>query len=193
LEPGLQRFCHRYAVEESRPDSSEDPVTAYLSKKWHQTGYGIELHRPDGDWLYAPPPYRARPIFHARLRLSSHQKHAVGSPAGLIYRLKFHPILNNSLNVAEFLDSTRALHDDVIHIVLSPVDDTVTVTVPGVYGVERTGDILGAFLYAGRECSMSRWRRTLKRKLDWPQYVLWPSDPLGIYFDGFPGPIFDYE
>ncbi|WP_438032049.1 hypothetical protein [Sorangium sp. So ce204] len=192
-DPGLQRFCSRYTTGKVPRGPIDDPVTEYLSAKWSRVGYGIELNRPDLDWLYAPPPYRGRPMFHASLRLLTHERYTAGSAVGVIYRLICHPMSAGRMNLADFLDSTRALHKHIIHIVVSPVDDEVAVTVPAVHGVEGTGDILGAFLNAARDCSRSHVVSKLTSKLDWPQYVVWPSDFLAPFVGGYSGPVFDYE
>ncbi|WP_437279476.1 CHAT domain-containing protein [Sorangium sp. So ce375] len=192
LEPGLRRFCSRYSKRKIPLDPADDPVTERLSRKWHRLGYGIELSRPDFGWLYAPEPHRASPLFNASLELCTHDNYERGSAAGVIYRLGLHPMRRGRLNLQELLESTRDLHEDVIHIIPSPISDTATITVPAIIGLERTVEVLAAFLNAGRESSRHQHVRAVVNPSNCSDYIVWPNDPIAFFLEGYSEDVFDY-
>lgn len=183
IDAGLRKFCRRYSYAVA---PHTDPVAEDLEASWEGTGRGYEMHRPDRDWLYAPHPHRMKPLMHASLDLL-----ATPAMTGRIYSLTISPGLKQHLCVAQFLASTRKLHDKVIHLIPTP-NFEVTVRIPAVLGTETVVSLIESFLSAGLDSATDNdnpdWRL---RPLDWPEYVLWPNHSLAFYDDDVPAPLIE--
>jgi hypothetical protein len=192
IDKGIHRFCSRYTVGRRPRDSADDPVTEHLAQSWDDIGYGIELCPPDGKWLYAPPPNRQRPLLHARLEWLTHACYARASLQGIIYRLTTSAPVSGTIDVVDFLEGTRSVHKDIIHILLTS-DHEITVTIPAVHGTERTAELVSIVLSASLNSSRSHTWRNLKRaRLDWPEYVLWPDHVLTFFTAECQAPVLDF-
>jgi hypothetical protein len=184
FEPGIRRFCERYCVGKLPTDPADDRVTEELAKTWENNGYGIELRRPDDGWLYAPGRHRNDPLLNARLDLLTHANHECGSLKGVIYRLVFSNLKSRGrFDIVRFVESTKGLHKNIIHILLPSPKDDPALTIPAVHGPEATAELIAKFLRAGLENRDSGSGASLDRaRLRWPEYVLWPNHLL-TFFD----------
>jgi hypothetical protein len=159
----------------------DDPVTEQLEDSWEGIGYGYELYRPDGGWLYAPGHHRTQPLMHADLDIATHNRYKVDSTEGIIYKLEIRPSLMKKLNVSDFLSSTRRLHSEVIHIIVKSEND-IAVTIPAIHETEKVVELLGAFLSAGINSSRSSISPGLEGlRAEWPENILWPDYLLSFY------------
>jgi hypothetical protein len=192
MEAGIRRFCSRYTVGEVPRDPADDPVTDQLAQSWEHIGYGIELWRPNGHWLYAPPPNTQRPLLNAKLELLTHTRYSRGSLEGTIYRITTWAPLPGRIDVVAFFERTKSIHKDIIHILLSSTDDEISVTVPAVHGIEQTMELIATVLSAGLNSARSHtWRNLDRLQLEWPEYVLWPDHMLTFFTDECHSPILD--
>lgn len=190
MDPGVRRFCSRYAVPKQSRNPDDGLVFASLKSNWETTGYGIELSYGNA-WLYAPGVHRMQPLMNASVDLLPRGDHEPGSLKGLIFSLYIHG-KSGHLDAAEFYNQTKALHGHVIHIKLSQMTNELTVTIPGIHGVERTTELIRLFLSAGLECSRRMMPRILNRQeLEWPEYVLWPDHLLTFYSDEIQQPVLE--
>ncbi len=190
LDPGIRRFCSRYATGKVPKDAADDLVSAELEASWEHNGYGIELKRPNG-WLYAPEPHRWHPLMNAGLAMLTHKRYERGSTTGVVYALTIHG-KHDCLDIIGFYESTRQLHGEIIHIMLSRSTAEVTVTVPAIRGPAETADLIFSFLSAGLNCSRGPSGRPVVRdQLEWPEYVLWPDHLLTFYCDDIQQPVLD--
>lgn len=193
MELGIRRFCTRYTAGKMVADHADDPVTENLSKMWDgRTGYGIELHRPDNGWFYAPEPHRMNPYINADLSLLTHNNYVRGSLKGTIYRLSLRSNHNHKFSTKQFFLRTRSFHEKLIHLFI-PVDlDGVTVTISAIHGINETTEIIAKLLDAGRNCIHSLASNNLdEEKSIWPEYVIWPDDILSMFDPEIPEPILD--
>lgn len=192
LEPGLRRFCARYTSAKVLTSSLDDPITQRLATAWEHIGYGIELERPDGGWLYAPEPHRGNPKMNATLQLMAHERYERGSPEGVIYCLTMPSLINEPIDIIKFLDSTKRLHKDIIHFIIPPHSRQISVTIPAIHGIDATTELVAAFLSAGRDAPHAVHNQDLKRaRVEWPEYVLWPNHILSVISDHTTDPIID--
>lgn len=179
LEPGIRGFCERYTVGNIATELEHDPVSAELEKTWEHVGYGIELLRPNGGWLYAPGRHRQNPLMNAELHLLTHKNYKRGSLEGVIYKLTFGHNRQGKFDNRSFIENTEGLHKYIVHILLSAPEFAPAVTIPAIHGVEATAGLLGNFLRAALENSSSHSVRELDRdRLKWPEYILWPDHML---------------
>ncbi|WP_437587910.1 hypothetical protein [Sorangium sp. So ce1000] len=192
LEPGLRRFCIRYTNGKIPSSPIEDPVTQRLATSWEHVGYGIELECPDRNWLYAPGRHRSNPKLNATLRIMTHEGHKHGSAEGVIYRLTLQSNTGRQLNVVEIIDSTRQHHNHIIHFLISPSVESLSITVPAIHGVDTTANLVAAFLRAGINCTHSVTNQDMRRAhLEWPEYVLRPNHMLSFFFEEMVNPVVD--
>ena len=192
MEGGLRKFCDRYLVGKIATVPDHDPITEHLASSWSQFGYGIEMENPNGGWLYAPPPHTHNPLINARLQLLTHSNYKRGSLVGVIYKVTVSASIKNSVDAATFIESTKALHKDIIHIFLSPLGHDISVTIPAAHGIASTSELIGAFLSAGLSSARSHSVRKLDRaRLKWPEYILWPDHMLTFYDADMREPILD--
>lgn len=194
MEPGIRRFCNRYTQGQILSNSSLDPVSTALKNIWEDIGYGIELMYPHG-WLYAPGHHRMEPLMNGRLDILTHQNYSPHSFEGIVYRVTVHRGNRNDRysDTVQLFDSTRSLHNDIIHFLISSLGDEVSVTIPAILGVERTTELVSAFLRAGLEACCGFAKSVDIGKLDWPEYVLWPNHMLNIFCDEIQEPILVLE
>jgi hypothetical protein len=181
FDHGVRQFCLRYGVGLASETSSKDPVSALVSEHWEDWGRGFELHGPHG-WLYASAPYRYDPFAHAELSVHAHPLYQQGTVAGLIYRLHMFVSRGRALDLASFLQCTKGLHSEVLHIEV-PSEHAVNVVLPAVAGTSETAKLIAAFLDVARNSVGSRSSVPLlqRLRLEWPEYVLWPNHPLCFY------------
>jgi hypothetical protein len=173
MESGIRRFCSRYMAGKA---GEADPVATHLEQVWPTIGYGIELHRPDNGWLYAPPPHRMQPRLHARLELLTHMIYQPNSLEGVIYCLVIQPAFDKKINIKDFYVATKSLHKDIIHIMLPADGDAICVTIPAIHGIKETAEIIAAFLSAGLNCALSSFVPSVEElRTEWPEYILWPD------------------
>ncbi|HEV7223554.1 MAG TPA: hypothetical protein VGN42_12685 [Pirellulales bacterium] len=183
LEPGIRGFCERYTLGKIATEPDHDPVSAELEQSWEHVGYGIELLRPNGGWLYAPGIHRRSPLMNAELQLLTHNACNGGSLEGVIYKLTFGHNRKGQFDNRSFVENTRGLHKDIVHILLSAPGFAPAVTIPAIHGVEATTELLGNFLQAALQNNSSHSVRELDRdRLKWPEYILWPDHML-TFFD----------
>lgn len=178
MEPGIRRFCNRYTQEKILLDPSHDPVTNALALIWERVGYGIELMCPGG-WLYAPGHYRDNPLMNARLEILARNP----SLEGIVYRVSVQRGKRSGQpsDTVQLFECTKHFHADIIHFLISSFGDEVSITVPAILGVEKTTDLIGDFLRAGLEASRGYPQSMDTTKLEWPEYVLWPSHMINIF------------
>lgn len=188
LEPGVRRFCSRYTQGMMLRKPEDDLVGKALEVDWNARGYGVELDRLNGDWLYAPEPHRQRPRLNATLDFMSHERYTPGSLDGVVYAVRMH-CLDTPIDYGQFLLRTRHLHRDLIHIILLS-EHQLTVTIPGVLGVEKAADLVFETLSAALNSRTSSAMRLTKRP-DCPEYVLWPDHWLAFYSDDMVEPVLD--
>ncbi|WP_437595777.1 hypothetical protein WMF28_24685 [Sorangium sp. So ce590] len=192
LEPGLRRFCARYTSPKIPTNPLDDPITQRLATSWERIGYGIELHRPDHGWLYAPEPHRRSPKMNANLQLMTHDRHERGSLDGVIYCLTMPGLVNKPIDIIRFLNSTERLHKDIIHLIISPDSRQISVTIPAIHGIDFTTELVAAFLDAGMNAHHAAHKQDLRRaRAEWPEYVLWPSHILSVISDYTADPVID--
>jgi hypothetical protein len=194
MEPGIRRFCARYTVAKFPSDPTKEPVSEALELAWDHVGYGIELQKPHG-WLYAPLPHRMDPLMNARLEVLTHHKYSAGSSQGVIYQVT---AVSNTpkrpIDTVALFDSTRRLHGDIIHFIISSPHDGISITVPAVHGTEKTTSLISDFLQAGLQASRGGSPAPLDRKkLEWPEYVLWPDHMLAFFLPEIQESILDVE
>jgi hypothetical protein len=188
MEPGIRAFCERYCTGKVSRDPADDLITQHLEKSWEQVGYGIELKTPNG-WLYAPREHRQQPLMNATLDLLTHKKFTKGDLAGVIYRVRFG--FRDGYDTLGIVESTKGLHKDIIHILLSS-HDAPSVTIPAIHGVETTTHIVVSFLSAGLNNRWGHRARNLDRaKLNWPEYILWPNHMLTFFDEDMTEPVLD--
>jgi hypothetical protein len=190
MEPGIRRFCSRYTQGLVFSDVSKDPVFTALESDWDHRGYKTELLRGNCGWLYAPHPHRMDPLLHASLDVLAHPECTSHYPVGTVYAITMNAH-SQRLDAVQFFDRTRALHNEMIHIILSPDSTRLTVTIPAIHGVEKTTDMVLDVLYAGVACSRGYVPVLLREKLNWPEYVLWPDHLLSFYSDDINEPVLD--
>ncbi|WP_437784491.1 hypothetical protein [Sorangium sp. So ce1097] len=194
LEPGLRRFCARYTSPKIPTNPLDDPIVQRLAATWERIGYGIELERPDRGWLYAPEPHRGSPKMNAILQLMTHERHERGSLEGAIYCLTMPSLVNEPLDAIRFMDSTKRLHKDIIHFIIPPNSRQISVTIPAIHGIDSTAELVASFLSAGRDATHAAHKQDLNRaRLEWPEYVLWPSHILSIFSDDTTDPVIDFS
>lgn len=178
MEPGLRAFCNRYSVGKLATKPEHDPVSDFLMASWGQAGfgYGTELNRPSGGWIYAHP-HRSDPKLHARLELLTHRNYQLGSLEGVIYRLRMDSGVERFMDGRRFLDSTTGLHRDVIH--LFPSNHAISVTIPAIQGAEATAELIGKFLSVGVDSTTDEQKSDDMG--DWPEYVVRHDQMLAFY------------
>lgn len=192
LDPGIRRFCSRYTTSYVPHDATDDLVSCVLEEDWEKNSYGTELSRPNG-WLYAPEPHRRRPLMNAALEMLTHKNYERGSAASVVYALNIFG-RQERLDTIGFIESTRNLHEHIIHIMLSSMFDELRVTIPAIHGPAKTADLIRRFLEAGLTCSRnSTFRPVLRDQLEWPEYVLWPDHILTFFRDDSRQPLLDTE
>lgn len=192
MNPGIRRFCSRYTTGKV---SEKDPVVELLEESWPHAGYGTEMLCLENKWLYAPKPHTTAPLFHGCLQLMSHKKYNRGSFEGLIYMLTISPpaARDRQFNVSEFLEATRPLHKNIIHILVKP-GDQVSITIPAISGINNTVELICTLLQIGLNCSRSFPLKSLDSiRSEWPEYVLWPNNILSFYSDDISEPILDLD
>lgn len=188
LDGGVRRFCIRYS---SSYRGGVDPVAQELAEQWEHVGHGCELQRPDVDWLYAPGKHRMEPVLHGRLDFLARKRLSGGTFEGGVYRLHISGGMRAELNVRRVLESTQALHSEVIHVLVT-ADRDLDVTVPSLFGTHKVVELLAAFLKAGVNAAWSSWQIDLRGiKTEWPEYVLWPDHVLSFFHEDYRGPIFE--
>ncbi len=193
IEAGIRRFCCRYTVGKIPTNPADDPVSQHLEEDWTSTGHGIELMRPHG-WLYASGRTRMNPRMNARLQMHFHEDYSAGSLNGVIYRVTV--MLGNQrerpIDAVGIFNSTKRLHEHIIHIHISPTGDELSATIPAILGAAQTADIVTAFLRAGLDATYS-WSHGFpdRDKLEWPEYVLWPTHMLTFFCDEITEPILE--
>jgi len=191
MEAGIRRFCSRYTIGKRPRDPADDPVTKRLAESWEHIGYGIELWRPNGDWLYAPPPNTQRPLLNAHLELLTHASYARGSLERTIYRITTSAPLSGRIDAVGFFEQTKSIHTDIIHILLC-MDNRLAVTIPAVHGIERMVELIATVLSASLNSARSQTGRSLDRaRLEWPEYVLWPDHMLTLFCEECQEPVLD--
>lgn len=192
MESGVRNFCDRYSCN---CRDFNDPVVGWLEANWDKIGYGVELWRPDDGWLYALGPHTRNPVVNARLEILRHSASAPTSPVGIIYKLKIRSAVRVSetkLNRIAFLDATKRLHINTIHIFLPEYSDEVEITIPAVLGTTKTGELIGSFLSAGLNCARDHFVPPEEvARNSWPEYVLWPENILTFYSSEITNPIID--
>jgi hypothetical protein len=176
MEAGVRRFCARYTQAKYTKD---DTLTAELKESWDSVGYGVGLLKCDHDWFYAPEPRRMNPIINAALQVMVHKSYK-GGLEGLIYKLE---IKRNreALDRVGFLDTTKQMHCDIMHVGFTSNRQEVFVTIPAVNGVEKNFELVSTFLRAGIQCSPKGLNDLIDVKDQWPEYVLWPNHLLTFW------------
>lgn len=192
MESGLRRFCERYTnrVYLSGTEAAEEPVSCALQAKWERIGYGVEMSRDNGGWLYAPGRHRMNPPVNATLSLMMHTPRREGRSDGLCYGL--HLVSHQrQLNAEHVLQATQQVHSDVIHVALIEGGGRILVTIPGAVGPERVVAVVSAFLSACVE-SLHSSEPPRPTGVARPEYVLTDDHPL-VSYDGSNSPVFDYD
>jgi len=85
---------------------------------------------------------------------------------------------SGKFDAAGFVECTEGLHKDIIHILLSGHEPTVTI--PAIHGVEATAEIIGNFLRSAVDHASCHSPRILDRA-QWPEYVVWPNHMLAFF------------
>ncbi|MBX3113895.1 MAG: hypothetical protein KF836_04950 [Fimbriimonadaceae bacterium] len=67
LNLGLHLFCKAYTVQLNRESESRNALNASLEKMWQDHYFGIEMHLPNGDWLYAGGEHQYDPLMNANI------------------------------------------------------------------------------------------------------------------------------
>jgi hypothetical protein len=184
MESGVRRFCVRYR-RALRAES--DPACAELEQSWDQIGYGVELHLPNGRWLYAPEPYRDHPIIGASL--SFHMRGEETGVPGALYGLKIHALRTRQVDFVRFYENTKQLHEKIVHLFLSPPDE-VAVTIPVNLGTESAVEMIASFLSAGVESTRCNSYGVLESyRTEMPEYVIWPDHLLNFFDEDAKDPI----
>lgn len=194
MEPGIRRFCNRYTQGRILSDPSHDPVSTALGEVWEHVGYGIELMLPNG-WLYAPRHLRMNPLMNARLDMLTHKNYSPQSLDGIVYRVTVHRGNKNNCHsdTVQLFDCTKGLHNDIIHFFIASFGDEVSITIPAILDVEKTTELIVAFLQAGLEACCKFATPVDIAKHDWPEYVLLPNHMLNIFCDEIQEPILMLE
>jgi hypothetical protein len=177
MEPGLKRFCARYTDPARLP---ADNVTTALEADWEAIGYGIELWKPNREWLYAEGPHRMAPLLNVDLEVLTHEKQDPSSRQGVIYKLSVGSGMQKDLDAVDFLECTSGLHGDVIHIFMVSAH-SVIVTIPAILGDNKVVDLIKGFLKVGLNRSGNLSDFDPSSKQNWPEYVLWPDHSLGFF------------
>lgn len=188
MNPGIRRFCIRYSSEAFHLDN---PIASMLDSVWEDLGLGIELQHSKG-WLYASGGYRFQPAMNAELELLARPTSSEGSHPGVIYLLKLYS-RKNDFDSALFIERTRNLHKDLIHIFLTPLSSEIRVTVPGNHEIVHTYNIIVKILSAARAAS-SRSQLPAKPDLsELPELVLRPYHILAYFTEECREPILEVE
>jgi hypothetical protein len=195
MEPGIRSFCNRYCTGKVATDHAHDPVSEELEKCWERVGYGIELLRPNGGWLYAPGRHRDSPRMNPELHLLTHKNYQRGSLEGVIYKLTVHKSVSDRserFDTVGFVEGTIGLHKDIVHILLPSIHHEPAVTIPAIHGVEATVELIGKFLRAALDYKSCNSARSVDRaRLNWPEHLLWPGHMLIFFDDDMQEPVLD--
>lgn len=190
MEPYIHKFCARYTDNEMRHIPLSDPLLSELEQRWDDSGYGVELKYPRG-WLYDPEPNRFNPKISAELLYLPHSSSDRSTASGLIYRLNLHAKVGNDINSERFTEETRSLHQNILHLIISPLTCSISVTLPAITGTDRA--LLLIFRFLSFALSSTRSPSLPNQKTDWPEHVLGPAHLLSIYDSDYKGPIFELE
>jgi hypothetical protein len=182
IDTGFWTFCTSYNNSQpALPVTDNEVVSHFLpydpfpwteveEKKWARIGVAdpslviavtVELlHRPWAEWTTAPD---ARPGYLYDVRLTARRERVFQYP--------------------EFLESTRSIHPQLVHLCLDAFAKSVRLTIPALLGakqviaiVERLLEVAGYVVWGGRRDPDDH---AVQRLADeWPEFVLGPDNPL---------------
>lgn len=193
LDKGFWRFVTAYSRTKTRGDGPSDSVSDFF-KHTHDRRWSVEMHALDGEWLYAGD--RRDPRLNFDLSCSMRpgfERTGVSlvGRAGLVYHARFSSRVSN-LPADTVLEQTERVHSNCIHIRLET--HSIEVMVPSVIGHDLLASTIDCFLDRCIE-SASPGERADMQRLDqiadkWPEYVLGPSNPMGLLDENMPCSIF---
>jgi len=134
---------------------------------------GIEFLAFESEWLYAPEPHKQRPQMNARLSLLLRPEQDSGTENGAIYMLHVSQVIEQ-IDAGYFLEASRSVHEELIHIVVSNSLDGLLLTIPAVHGPERVAELVFSLLNSARDSQLENTKVVPRGlRFEWPEYVLW--------------------
>lgn len=181
IDKGFWQFCTSYNDTNPILPQSRDPVTAHFlrldplpwvefeEKKWAQFGMrdkslpvGLNVRAGRRPWATGPL--------------------AAGSPGGM-YDFYLFAQDGRSFNIRDFLERTRLLHPQLIHLCLDNNTASLRLTLPTVLGADTIIELVDKFYEIAVNTVRPRSSATGATSMDalagaWPEYVLGPENPL---------------
>lgn len=183
IDRGFWLFCTSYNNPQSVLPASNDPVVAnFLAQDpfpWTEIG--------DKKWArigIADPSLVLGVTVEVLRRPWAELVSPIDGPAGYLYDVWINGRDGRAFDYAAFLESTKAIHPHLVHLMLNSSARSVRLTLPALLGADRIIKIVDRALeVAGYTVQRMPARDPADRSVqlladEWPEFVLGPDNPL---------------
>jgi len=186
IDPGFWHFCTSYNDADAILPASADPVIheflQYDPFPWTEVG--------EREWArvgVADPSLIIAVTVEVLRRPWAEVSETVGGSTGHLYDVHLIARGRRSFDYVHFLQNTKSLHSDLVHLCLDSGCGSVRFTIPALLGSQRVIEVVERCLDVARYAvgPIPHVDRPVQPLADeWPEYVLGPNNPLTFLSPG---------
>ncbi|MDO9140369.1 MAG: Swt1 family HEPN domain-containing protein [Methylobacter sp.] len=196
IDGGLWEFCTSYNDLITILPQDKDPVT----KKYLELDPFAYKQISENEWAMcgsAPRDMRYIVSVNTIKRKWAEQSEIVDGTPGYLYDIRIVIRNGRQYNYKKFLDQTKTIHSNFVHICLDTFSNSIRVTLPAILGSDKVIKIIDE-LISTTEYTMEISRQINADDLSvqnlsekWPEYVLGPNNPLTFLGSDMPCSFFN--
>jgi hypothetical protein len=196
IDKGFWEFCTSYNDIKPILPQDKDPVT----KKYLELDPFAPKQISENEWATfgsAPRDMLYTVSVNTIKRKWAEYSEIVGDTPGYLYNIRIYIRNERQYNYKNFLDQTKTIHSNFVHVCLDTFSDSIRVTLPAVLGSDKVIEIIDKLIDTTEYTMESSHRinaddlSVQKLSEEWPEYVLGPKNPLTFLDPGMPCSFFN--
>jgi len=198
IDNGFWNFCTSYNDVFPILPQDKDPVT----KKYVGLDPFSYKQVSKNNWAQiGSAPHDLRYIVSVNVikRKWANDSDLIDGSGGYLYNVYIHIRNERQFNYSQFLDKTKSIHSEFLHICLDTFSTSIRITIPAVLGSDFVIELIDKLIDATEE-SMTINRNiepndhtVQKLSEKWPEYVLGPENPLTYLGSDMPCSFFNVD